>query len=438
VAQASAKKGTQVADASKGKDKEAASLDNIQLPLKFKEEDKVFSETKETWLNVQEQGFTSKMIDLMMYGSLKTTLDVLDTMIKKNAMTEIALDQHLRYYLKKGPEETCATLKCISQMLIAQARLPQQKMGAQVILLFKAIDCLRMVTQYSPPGADSLPSYLVLQIIARMPPAFEPHMSREKQIFNLNISLQRAVKERIPTINVRNKLASVYIKQNCYADALFQYEGILDYFLAKKPQTSSDKEKICVIHLSIGDMFIGICDFKGEFKNGQILQNFLFRYNRDTEILFTSRTQISLINGRVNKLTVTQLYKDLKQLAVDHYKKALSLFPKNKNQKKRSDVLVTLGKIYTEMGKAVEGAVSFQDSLLLLGKQRNSEEIFKGKEAVLEQMRICIMKIPDSDKQKFKSFVVKEENTLETDKMEWEREKLRQEKLRLEAEKKAR
>ena len=55
----------------------------------------------------------------------------------------------------------------------------------------------------------------------------------------------------------------------------------------------------------------------------------------------------------------------------------------------------------------------------MLGKQRNSEEIFKVKEEVLELMRNCIAKLAAGDKkEKFKSFVIKEENTLESDKME--------------------
>ncbi|MBF0280554.1 MAG: hypothetical protein HQM13_22345 [SAR324 cluster bacterium] len=435
MAQAPAKEKPKV-EKSKGKRKESLIQDNIELPQKFKEEDRVFFGAKETWSEEKEQGIVGKMIGLAMYGSLKVTLDHLDAIIKKNAITELPLDQHLRHYLKKGLHPASANLKCISQMLIEQARHPQQTIGTQVVLMFKSIDCLRMVIQYSPAGIDNLPAYLALQIMAKMPPAFVPHMNREKQIFNLNINLQRAIKEGVPTINVRNKLAGMYLKQKCYADALFQYESILKYFLDKKPQTPNDKEKICVIHLSIGDMYKDIYNFKGEFKNGQILQNFVFRYNRDADIIIPSRTSLTPITGQVNKLTVTHLYKDLKQLTVDHYEKALSYFPKSKNQKKKSEILITLGQLYAEMGKAVDGAGRLQDSLLLLGKQRNSEEMFKVKEETLELMRNCIAKVPAGDvKEKFKSFVVKEENTLESDKMEWEEDIKKKENIRQQAEK---
>lgn len=433
MAQAQAKGGAS-GGARKGKD--SSIQESLNLPEKFKEEDRLFLGTKDTRIEEKEQGIVGKMMDMALYGNLKVTLDHLEAMINKNSVSEVALDQHIRHYIKKGMPSVCKNLKCIAQMLLKRARDPGQGMGTQVVLLFKAIDCLRMVIQYAQVGSDNLPSFIALQIMAKMPPAFIPHMNREKQIFNLNISLQRAVKEELPTINVRNKLANLYLKQKCYADTLYQYEMMLEYFMSKKPQTPADKEKLCVIHLNIAEMYKDIYDFKGEFKNGQILQNFIFRYNRDAAMVVQTRTKISEITGPVNKLTVAQLYKDLKQLTVSHYEQALSFFPKNKNQKKRSDILVTLGKSYAEMGKAAEAAESLQDSLLLLGKERNSADIFKGKDEVLEVMRNCVGKIPAGPKkEKIKSFIVKEENKLESDKLDWEEEHQRKEQIKREAEK---
>lgn len=434
MAKAPAKETASPGKARKGKD--AAIQESLNIPEKFKEEDRIFLGTKDTRTEEREQGIVGKVMNLALYGNLKVTLDHLEAMINKNAISEVALDQHLRFYIKKGSRNACATLKCIAQILIERVRTPGVAMGAQVVLLFKAIDCMRMYIQYSTMGADNLPSFLILQLMAKMPPAFIPHMNREKQIFNLNISMQRAIKEDLPTINIRNKLANLYLKQKCYNDALFQYEMMLKYFLQKKPQSPSDKEKICVIHLNIAEMYRDIYDFKGEFKNGQILQNFIFRYNRDADLTVESRTKISEITGPVNKLTVSQLYKDLKQLTISHYEIALSFFPKNKNQKKRSEILVTLGKSYADTGKAVEAAEALQDSLLLLGKERNSPEIFKGKDEVLEIMRNCVAKVAaGTKKEKLKSFIVKEENKLESDKLDWEEEEKRKEQIRKEAEK---
>lgn len=421
---------------SKGKRKVLSAQDALDLPEKFKEEDRVFLGTKDTFLEEKEMGVLGKMVTMAMYGSLKVTLEQIEALVKKNTVNEIALDQHLRFYLKKGLPAACKNLKCIAKILIDQARQPEQNLGSQVVLMFKAIDCMRMVVQYSPTGADNLPSFFILQVMAKMPPAFVAHMNREKQIFNVNINLQRAIKQGVPTINIRNKLANLYLQQMCYADALFQYEEMLNYFLKKKPQTPAEKEKICVLHLNIAEMFGHIYNFKGDFKNGQIVQNFVFRYNRDADITITSRTSVKPLTGPVNKLSVAQLYKDLKQLTVDHYESAIKLFPKSKNQKKKSEVLILLGKNYAEMGKPAEGVVCLQDSLLILGKQRNSPEIFKSKEEVLEVMRECIAKIPPGEKKnKYKSFVVKEENTLESDKMEWEEERKKKDIIRRKSEK---
>ncbi len=410
--------------------------DSLDIPEKFKEEDRVFLGSMDFRREEKERGIMGKMIGMAMYGSLKVTLDHLEAMIKKNAISEGALDQHLRHYLKRGVREVCGTLKCIAQMLVQRTRDVDQTTGSQVVLMFKAIDCLRMVVQYSPSKTDNLPTFMILQIMAKMPGAFVPHMNREKQIFNQTLGLQRAIKEGLPTINVRNRLANLYLKQKCYADVLFQYEKMLEYFEAKKPQTPGDKEKICVIHLNIAEMYKDVYNFKGEFKNGQILQNFIFRNNRDADITTPSRHKISEINGPVNKLTVSQVYKDLKQFAVEHYEIALKLFPKNKNLKKRSDILVTLGKTYAEMGKAVEAADRLQDSLLILGKERNSPQMFKNKEDIIVLMREAVPKLAAGPKkEKLKSFIVKEENKLESDKLEWEEEEQRKKNLQEQAEK---
>jgi len=318
--------------------------------------------------------------------------------------------------------------------LIEQARGRGIGLGTQVVLLFKAIDCLRMSIQYSQ-SFDNIPCFMVLQIMSKMPAAFVPHMNREKEIFNLTISLQRAVKEKLPTVNVRNKLASLYTKQHCYADALFQYESMLVYFTRKKPPTPTDKEKICVINISIADMYKDIYSFSGDFKNGQILQNFVFRNNRDADLGVAGRHHLKEITGPVNKMTVKELYKDLQQMTVLHYETALTFFPKNKNRLRRSEILVTVGKNYTDMGKYVDGAERLQDSQLLLGKERNSPEIFKGKEDVLELIRTCIAKIPAGPKkEKLKSFVIKEENTLEADKAEWDEQEKKKDEIKKQAE----
>ncbi|MBF0286884.1 MAG: hypothetical protein HQM14_03630 [SAR324 cluster bacterium] len=424
------------ADPPKKGGKKAAVEDSLDIPEKFKEEDRVFIGSIDFRREEKERGIMGKMLGLIMYGSLKVTLDHLEAMIKKNAFSEGALDQHLRHYLKRGEREVCGSLRCITQMLLQRTRDTDQTTGSQVVLMFKAIDCLRMIVQYSPSAVDNLPTFMILQIMAKMPGAFVPHMNREKQIFNHTLGLQRAIKEGLPTINVRNKLANLYMKQKCYADVLYQYENMLGYFQSKKPQTPADKEKTCVIHLNIADMYKDIYNFKGEFKNGQILQNFIFRNNRDADIMNPSRHKISEITGPVNKLTVSQVYKDLKQFAVEHYEEALKLFPKNKNLKKRSDILVTLGKTYAEMGKANEAADRLQDSLLILGKERNSPEMFKNKEDILTLMREAVPKLAAGPKkEKLKSFIVKEENKLESDQLEWEEQEQRKKNLQEQAEK---
>ncbi len=409
--------------------------DGLDLPEKFKEEDRLFMGMDDVKKQEKEQGIMGKMFDSVLHGSMKFTLEHLEAMIKKNSISEVALDQHIRRYMKKDEKMLVQHLKCIAQMLIQQSRVPGQGMGTQVVLLFKAIDCLRMATQYAPSGADNIPSFVTLQIMAKMPPAFVPHMNREKSIFNLYIALQRAVKEKLPTINVRNKLASLYVKQKCYADALFQYERMLEYFSSKKPQSPAVKEKLCVLHLNIGDMYKSIFSFQGDFKNGQILQNFVFRYNREADIQHSSRTKIHELSGPINKMTVKDLYKDLQQLSVNHYEAALKYFPADKNRKKRSEVLVVVGKNYAEMGRHSEAGESLRDSLLLLGKERNSPDIFQNKEEVLDVMHASVGKMPPGPKQeKLKSFVVRERNKLDSDKMEWEEQQKKKDEIRKEAE----
>ncbi|MBF0237446.1 MAG: hypothetical protein HQM12_07065, partial [SAR324 cluster bacterium] len=401
---------------------------------KFKEEDRFFLGNKSIEQEEREMGILHKMMDVALYGSYKVTLEHFQTMIKQNKFSEDALDEHVRHYLKKGPRECIGHLKVIIKMLIDQSRETGQTMGTQVVLLFKAIDCLRMIVQYSDQGVDNIASFLLLQIMARMPKAFTKHMSREKEIFNQNVALKRSIKEQQPTINVRNKLASLYLQQRCYADSLYQYESMLDYFQSKKPMNPADREKICVLHLNIAEMFKAIYNWDAELKNGQIFQNFLFRYNRDAEIHIKSRTPITPIRGPVNKMTITQSYKDIKQLTINHYETALKYFPAEKNRKKRSEILAVVGRSYAEMGKVSEAASRLQDSLLLLGKERNSPEIFKEKEDILNLMKQCVGKMPGPKGEKYKSFVVHESNKLEQDQHEWKEEEKRKDEIRRAAE----
>ncbi|MGK5090678.1 hypothetical protein WDW89_01530 [Deltaproteobacteria bacterium TL4] len=417
------------------KGKGGGDIARLELPEKFKNETRFFISRESTEREEREMGVFFKMIDIIVYGKLRITLEQFQAMIKQNKITEEALDQHLRHYIKRGPKEAYTHLKVIASMLIEQSREPGQSMGTQVVLLFKAIDCLRMGIQYSDNGVDNMASFMILQVMARMPKAFVHHMSREKEIFNQNVAMQRALKEKLPTINVRNRLASLYLKQKCYADSLFHYEKMLDYFHAKKPMTPQNSEKICVLHLNIGDMLKDIYSFNGEFKNGQIFQNFLFRYNRDAEILYKHRTPITPLSGPVNKMTIKKQFTELQQLAVGHYEIALKFFPAEKNRMKRSEILVIIGKNYAEMGKFAEAAFRLQDSLLLLGKERNSKPVFEQKSTVVELMKQCVVKLGTSPKgEKIRSFVLQESNKLDADKQEWDEAEKKKEEFRKQAE----
>ncbi len=413
--------------------KKNRSFEFLEIPGKFKEEDRLFSGNPEFHTSEREKGIFSKMMDTIAHGSLKVTLDDLESMIKKNSINEGTLDQHLRFYIRKDPQKAIADLKCIAQFLIEQTRQTGQTAGTQVVLLFKAIDCLRMVMQYDE-GIDNIPSFMILQIISKMPNAFVSHMSREKKIFNLNISLQRAIKEGVPTISVRNKLASLLLQQKCFADVLFQYEKILESLFNQKPLTPKIKEKICVIYLNIGDLYKEIFSFEGDFKNGQILQNFIFRNNRDADLVISKRGRLKDVTGPINKMTVKEIYKELQHEAIKYYEKGLQYFPPDRNRKKRSEVLISIGKSYVALGKLSQAAKALRDSLLLLGKERNSEEVFKEKDEILTIIHTSVVKMPaGSEQDAMRSFVVSERNKLEGEQQEWQAQEQRKDEIRKDA-----
>jgi len=417
-------------DTSEKDDKGGASAtEPLLLAAKFKEEDRYFLPIDSVIEAERQTSALNKMYSIAMYGSLKVKLNQLHETIKKNVVSEDSISQHLRHYLKKDLPTARVHLKTIAIMLINQARVKGQKAGIQIVLVFKAVDCLRMVIQYSDDGVDAVTSYMILQIISRLPKAFIPHMNREKEIFNQNLALQRAVKENLPTIAVRNRLASLYNQQKCFTEVLYQHEQILQYFINKKPQTKSNREKICVININIAELYRSITIFDGEFKNGQILQNFIHRYNRD--VLFNkNREPLTTITGPINKMTVKNTFKELSQLSVNHFEIALKFFPANKNRKKRSEIYVILGENYLEMNKDVDACISFQDALLLLGKERNSDEGFAEKYRIIQLMKKSAGHIKDSSGDKYKSFVVKEANKLESDRLEWKEDEQRRQKIR--------
>ena len=405
-------------------------LELIILPISFKQEERYFFSVEGVINTEKETSPLQKMYNALLYGRNKVTLMHIQAMVKQNIMSEEALDRHLNHYLRRGMELTVSHLKAIAKIMIDQARNPHLKLGTQLVLLFKAIDCLRMSIPYSIEEVNPLTSYMILQILAKMPAPFVPHANREKQIFNYTLSLQKAVKNGLPSISIRNKLAQLYVEQKCFADALYQYEKILIYFLNKKPQTPKDKEKICVIYMNIAEVYQQIYTFKGGFKNGQILQNFIFRYNREAQHVVKERTPITPISGPINNVTVKNTYKDLQQISLIYFELALKFFPASKNPKRRSHILSVLGENYAVLGRHQEACTCLQDALLILSKERNAKEILDKKEHFLNLMKTSVSNIPEKNVERFRSFIVKETNKLDSDRVEWEKEEKRKNNLR--------
>lgn len=310
-----------------------SSYETIGLPKEFREETRFFFPVHQTIKKEKNRNPIQKIGQFFRYGSLKFSLQDIQKMIQQDAISEDGINLHLSYYMRQGAEAVCPQLKAIAKLFIEQSRQAGQSAGTQVVLLFKAIDCLRMYQQYSPKGTDNISSFLVLQVFTKMPSVFVTQMDREKMIFNYHLGLQRSLKAGQSGIDYRHQLAHLYVEQKCFSDALYQYEQILEYFQTKESVTSGDQDKICLVHLSLAEFYREIFEFKGNFKNGQIIQNFMFRYYRESTFFTKQRPKIRLIRGSINRMTIRPLYEDLEQIASEHYLKSMESLLVQKNEK---------------------------------------------------------------------------------------------------------
>jgi len=229
------------------------------------------------------QGFVNNLV----LGKLKVPLIRLRKQIEKGELNEEALDNHLRYFLRKNDVGLYRQhLLSIAYMCLKQARLATHK-NDQLPLLFKTIDLLRMYIQYSDEAIDVMASSIIVHIFSTFPDEFNEKLQLERDVFKHYIQLHKT-KRRVKDIGfgdkenvaLRIKIARLSTQQKNYYDGFVQFSTILDFYQFRSgedPQVVLNRAKS---HARIGSVFQEIIHYIQPGK-ATILRNFIYRYNRD-------------------------------------------------------------------------------------------------------------------------------------------------------------
>lgn len=192
---------------------------------------------------------------------------------------EGAIKSAVDYYQKKvDHRELLRVLRYYAAFFLQQAR-KETTFSKQAFLLFKAVDMLRMVTQYAGYSINVDAETIVFGIFADLgeqrPDQFAPYFDAQIEIVKAMRRLQAFPGDH----RVREKLAELYYKQTSYFDSVMQFE-FLSRTYPKMPITAD---------LRRGETYLRIAKIIQELAHvptnrlgdARKLRNFIDRYNRD-------------------------------------------------------------------------------------------------------------------------------------------------------------
>ncbi len=257
-------------------------------------------------------------------GKLEVTLKYLQKQLEQGKISEDAIDQHLRYYLRKGNIATYRMhLLFLTYTCLKQARLERTK-EKQIPLLFKAIDLLRIYIQYTDEALDMMASSIIVHIFSVFPPAFDEKLELEREVFQSYAELFKTKRKTAKygfgekdNVSERIKIARLYAQQKNYYDAFVQFSKTLEIFQYRSdddPQALLNRARS---HAWIGSIFQEMIHY-AQAGQATILNTFIYRYNRD----YATRKNPHPITvlRRNDAIAMRQTKKDIIRLANDQYK----------------------------------------------------------------------------------------------------------------------
>src|SRR5689334_4048907 len=191
---------------------------------------------------------------------------------------EASLKSSVDYYSRQDPRRLIQVLKFFACYVLQQARAEKQ-FPHQLFLIFKAVDLLRMVVQYSPFSvngeAETIVYGLFIDLGSAKPARFSKYMKAEAQIHQLMRRLQVAPNDHQARLNMAEQL----MQQTSLLDAMVQYHMLLRLYPAMRPEVDRRRG---YVYLKMAQVFQDIMDnATGPVQDARKLKNFVERYNRD-------------------------------------------------------------------------------------------------------------------------------------------------------------
>lgn len=194
--------------------------------------------------------------------------------------SEDALKDTLDYYRKKDDyTELVRVLKFYAAYLLQQARR-ERVFASQLFLLFKAVDFLRMIVQYSPYSVNQDAETLVFAIFTDLgtqrPQQFGRYYETEQTVFQSMKRLQLFPSDH----RARLRLAEQLVEQTSFYDAVVQYEFLMRFYPRMPRHADIPRGRAA---LALGNIYQNLIDNAGRHPGDmRKLRNFVERRNRDS------------------------------------------------------------------------------------------------------------------------------------------------------------
>ncbi len=270
--------------------------------------------------------------------------------------SEADLKSSVDYYSRRDPAQLVPVLKFFAVYVLQQARR-QTDFTHQLFLIFKSVDLLRMLVQYSPYAVNGEAETLVYGIFIDLgtakPTRFGKYMATEAHVHQLMRRLQRAPNDHQARLNMAEQLA----QQTSLFDATVQYHMLLRLYPAMRPEVDRRRG---YVYLKMAQVFQDIVDnTTGPIHDARKLKNFVERYNRD----FSERGQeIPSVTGPEPD-ALERTLRAVRSLANQHYARALAV--QVMDPRLLLNLVIRLGNNYLEEERFKEAADVLADGAKL-------------------------------------------------------------------------
>lgn len=223
------------------------------------------------------------------------------------------------YHGRPDRAELSQVLKFFSVYLLQRARR-EPSFTKQLFLLFKAVDLLRMLTQYSTwcvhRDSEALVFTIFDELGAQKGERFAKYQQTEYRIYPLIKKLHEVPRD----FTVRLELAEELTRQTSFFDAFVQYDFLRRFY----PRFYSERNlerRLGVIYSRIAGLFQNMLDHLGRgYRDARKINSFIERYNRNFATRKTALMPFSDAKGGTERVA-----RALSRTAESWYRKALAI-----------------------------------------------------------------------------------------------------------------